>query len=234
MTLLELDSEGEVVLKPWVKLIPEFKELFKQANGTVRFANPAGWKFIKYVYFLVDYTSPLRNWNVDQKEEEARRYAGLTKEEVEKNKHLKDAVQFYVTFQQNNCRPLRTFIAAQKGMDAMDDYLENVNFTEVDKQGKLKFTPNQFIDNLSKTNKAYDELYKLEKRVETELENSTGSRGNSTLGDKENAYATKAGTVSQETWDESGKHVENSQVTMSDFTTLLTEIDTQLTPKQED
>ena len=225
MTLLELNSENEIILKPWVKLIPEFKELFRQ-YGKVKFSHSRGEKLIKYIYFMLDFTSPLRNWNDTTKEEEARRYAGLTEEEVRTCKDLKAAMELYITMQQNNCRPLRTFIAAKKGMDAMDEYLENVNFTEVDKQGKLKFTPNQFIDNLSKTNKAYDELYKLEKRVETELENNTGSRGTSTLGDKENAYATKAGFVDQTEWDESGKRVPDVKTpTFSDFASVLQEAD---------
>lgn len=218
MTLLELNSDNEVVMKPWIKLIPEFKALFKGKMNTDR----AGFKFIKFVYFMVDFSSPLRNWNEETKLSESLRYCQLTEADI--TKEVKEAMKFYMNFQEENCRPLRTFRAARKGMEAMDEYLASVNFTETDKQGKLKFTPNQFIDNLTKTNKAYDELNKLERRVETELENNTGSRGNSTLGDKENSYANK-NKAEAESWTEESREAVEAKGSMSDFSQLLQDIE---------
>jgi hypothetical protein len=64
------------------------------------------------------------------------------------------------------------------------------------------YTPNQYIDNIAKTNKAYDELEKLAKRVETELTQSTGIRGTAELGDRELSRSRGKIEEKEETWSE--------------------------------
>lgn len=150
---------------------------------------------------MLDFSSPLKNWNEADRTKEALRYCDLTEADI-KAPVLKEAMEYYEKLQTECCRPLKTYRAALKGMEAMDNYFDNINFTDVDKMGKLKFTPNQFIDNLAKTNKAYDELRKLETRVYTELEENTGIRGKAVMSDREIKYAKSKAILDSTEWNE--------------------------------
>lgn len=190
MKLFTVDENNEVKLNvPWIGLIPEFKELFRAADKKIRYDRVTkGKKVLAYVYFMLDFTSPLRDWNKDEKHLEALRYTDLTPEDV-KDPKVQAALKIYEELQLKACRPLKTFKALHQTADAMDEYFSSINFNEVDKQGKLKYTPNQAVDNAAKMNKFYDELAKLAKRIEIELEQNTGIRGQAELGDKEKMAA---------------------------------------------
>ena len=154
-----------------------------------------------FIYYMLDFSSPLRDWEATEKLTEAIRFSGLTDKEV-KSKYVQDALKVYKELQEKSCRALKTYRAAQLGMDKMDEYFTNMDFTQTDKQGKLLYTPNQYIDNISKTNKAYDELDKLAKRVEVELSRSTGIRGLSELGERELQRGKNFSQSTDENWSE--------------------------------
>lgn len=210
MKLFLIDENNEVVVnQPWIKLIPEFKAVFSyfrsKSKSTSQSYSKAN-KVLAYIYFMADFSSPLKTWNEEDKKKEALRYTSLTEEDL-KPKVVQDALAYYKFMLIECCRPYKTYQAALKAMESMDNYLETVNFDDKDKQGKLLYTPNQLVDNLAKTNKAYDEIYKLEKRVETELEQNTGIRGKATMSDREIKFAnTKAG-IEDTSWDESGTNM---------------------------
>lgn len=204
MKLFTIDENNEVKLNvPWIGLIPEFKELFRAADKKVRYDRVTkGKKVLAYVYFMLDFTSPLRDWNKEEKHLEALRYTDLTDEDV-KDPKVKAALKVYEELQLKACRPLKSHRAALKALDAMDTYLENVDFDARDKQGKLLYTPNQATANIGTLNKAYDELAKLAKRVEMELEQNAGVRGQAELGDKEKMAASDASSAQTEgDWNE--------------------------------
>jgi hypothetical protein len=206
MKLLELDERSEVKINQvWIAQIPEFKELFKDSAGKVRYSNPKGVKYLTYIYFMLDFTSPIRDWIKEEKAEEARRYTGLTVEDV-KSPKLKDALAYYTTLQYKACRPLKSFRAAQVALNSMDEYFETVDFSATDKQGKLLYNPNQFTDNIAKLHKAYQELAKLENFVLMELQKNVGIRGQAEMGDEEIAIANigNGSGTSQNDWEESG------------------------------
>jgi hypothetical protein len=206
MKLFEINEDNEVVINaPWVDLIPQFKALRtlvtkQDSRANLQKKNAKLKKLYAYIYFMFDFASPLKTWNEQDRHKESLKYTTLTELDI-KGKELQDAIAHYKMLQIECCRPLKTYRAAMKGMEAMDEYFEAINFHEVDKQGKLLFTPNQFIDNVTKANKAYDELYKLEKRVEMELTQSTGIRGKSVMSDREVKYANLKG-YKEEEWNE--------------------------------
>jgi hypothetical protein len=188
MKLFEIEeSTNDVkVNAPWIKLIPEFKALF---DGRLKSKTPMdrdliGIKRLTYIYFMLDFTSPIADWEEDKKHTEALTYTGLSNEEV-KSDIVQLAMSKYECLQYEMCRPLKTYRAALRGLEAMDTYLETVDFTQTDKQGKLLYTPNQFTTNMSTINKAYDELNKLRKKIEEELSQTTSIRGSATMGDRE-------------------------------------------------
>jgi hypothetical protein len=222
MKLFEVNEAGEAIVnKPWLSLIPEFQELFRDNYRKIRYDNPVGRKYLAYIYFVHDFSSPLRNWKEDKRVEEAIRYTGLTAEQL-KNDKLKTACTYYKKLQVQCCRAHASYIAAQKGLDKMDEYFENIDFDRVDKQGKLMYTPNQYIDNISKTNKAYDELDKLAQRVETELSQSSGIRGSAELGDKELMRSKGNFEDSEGAWNEE-KELPDSPISFVDLASLVHE-----------
>lgn len=202
MKLFEVNEFGEAVVnKPWLSLIPEFQNLFRLAGGKVSYERSDGKKYIAYIYFMLDFSSPLREWEEDKRRSEALRYTGLTEADLKQPK-VKAAIDYYEMLQTSICRALRSYKAAQKGLDKMDEYFEHIDFTQVDKQGKLLYTPNQYIDNIAKTNKAYDELEKLAKRVDTELTQSSGIRGTAELGERELRRSRGIADEGEESWNE--------------------------------
>jgi hypothetical protein len=202
MKLFEVNELGEAVVnKPWLSLIPEFQDLFRLPTGKISYERSRGKSFMVYIYFVMDFSSPLREWEESKRVAEALRFSGLASEDV-KSEKCKKAIAYYEMLQTSTCRALRSYKAAQKGLDKMDEYFENIDFTQTDKQGKLLYTPNQYIDNIAKTNKAYDELEKLAKRVETELTQSTGIRGTAELGDRELSRSRGKIEEKEETWSE--------------------------------
>jgi len=191
MKLFEIDdSTSEVKVNvPWIKLIPEFNVLFSN-----RLKLKTGWdkdtlgvKRLSYIYFMLDFTSCISDWDEEKKQGEALNYTGLRKEDVE-IPIMKEALIKYELLQYEMCRPLKTYRAALRGLESMDKYLTTVNFTEKDKQGKLLYTPNQFTANVAAINKAYDELSKLRKKIEEELSQVSSIRGSATMGDREMKY----------------------------------------------
>ena len=191
-----------MVNKPWLSLIPEFQDLFRLNGGKVSYERSNGKKYIAYIYFMLDFSSPLREWEEEKRKAEALRYTNLTEQDI-KQPRVKAALEYYEMLQTSVCRALRSYKAAQKGLDKMDEYFENIDFTQTDKQGKLLYTPNQYIDNIAKTNKAYDELEKLAKRVDTELTQSTGIRGQAELGERELMRSRGVAEAGEQDWNES-------------------------------
>lgn len=209
MKLFKVDENGEVQPNlEWIQLIPAFKSLFKNANGKVEWkeGRTKGRKYLGYIYFMLDFTSPIRDYNEDERHLEALRFTNLSEDEAKLPK-LKEALDEYKKIQLEACRSLRSFRAATKILDKMDQYMEKVDFDEVDKQGKLKYTINQAAANVTLLNKTYDELNKLEKRVETDLAQNTGIRGKSSMSDKELRYGSSKTERSEAEWDESGTNL---------------------------
>lgn len=204
MKLFVIDEETNQVLinVPWIKLVPEFRALFfqrttKAKDGYERDAE--GRKRLAYIYFMLDFSSPLRDYSDEDKEKNALDYTGLTPTDVQSESMI-SAIRRYQELQYKQSRKLKSYRSMQKGLDAMDDYFENVDFEETDKMGKPKYTPNSYADSIAKINKAYDELDKMSLTIENELAASTGIRGKSTLGDKEGKQQLKKDN--SEAWNE--------------------------------
>jgi len=176
------------VNKPWIRLIPELKALFDETKHTQKAIawerNTYAKKLLSYIYFTLDFTSPLRDWEEGPRHEEALKYTDLTETDVKKPK-VKAALEVYEHLQIEACRAIKTYRASLKGLTAMDEYLKSVDFNGRDKQGKLLYTPNQYVANLALTDKAYDALERLANRVTVQLEQNTGIRGKAPMGDSE-------------------------------------------------
>lgn len=202
MRLFTVNELHEVELnKPWIALIPEFQAIIKRDKGSP--GDYRGDKKLKakrelaYIYFCLDFTSPLREWDEEARKLEALTYTDLKKEDVDGDAELQAAYDKYEELLLLSSRSLKTLKALQKGMDTLDKYFENVNFDAVDKLGKIKYTPDAYIANVTKLPKMRAAVSEYEKQVEEELRADSGIRGKATLGGKE-------GKKRDKLWEEKG------------------------------
>lgn len=187
--LFTVTESFEVELnKEWIMMVPAFNAILKADKGSP--GDSEGRKKLKarkqlgYIYFMEDFKSPIYGYEDSERHAEALRYVGLDAAETELDL-VREALREYSKMQMGQARSLRTLKAAKKGLDALDNYLENVDFDARDKQGKLVNSPKEYVNNLQNLNKAYDELTKFEKRVYEELKDSSAIRGRATMGDRE-------------------------------------------------
>lgn len=201
MRLFTINELYEVELnKEWVMMIPEFAVLIRRDKGSA--GDYRGEKKLKakrelaYIYFCLDFTSPLREWEDDERKAEALRYAGLSADDID-DKVLEAWTTYEVLLHQSS-RSLKTLNALKKGMDQLDNYFQNVNFETRDKQGKAYYTPEAYIGNISKLPKMNEAVKQYEKMVEEELKADGGIRGKRELGGKEGTRRT------DKVWQEGG------------------------------
>lgn len=190
MRLFEIDDNHQVrPNREFIGLIPEFKALLVGDKGSK--GDSDGRRKLKaraqlaYIYFLVDFGSPLRDWEPIEKEREARNYAGLSEEDA-KDKDLQLAIAKYTELQYKNARSLRTFDRMKLGLDKLDDYLGDVDLTTTDKKGELVHDADKYRKTMEGMTSLYDKFHAFEKYVEEDLKKSESTiQGNRTLGDQE-------------------------------------------------
>lgn len=206
MTLFELDETDYTVKlnKVWIRLIPEFDFIMKKDTGGVKDyeGRKKLWarKRFAFIFFYLDFKSPIYNWDDDKRETESLKYSGLTAKEI-KEDYMEAAINAYLVLQEGASRSLKTLRSVNKGLAALDSYFEEINFKKVDKMGKVLYTASDYVKNISMLNKAYDELNRFEKRVMAELTDKGGIRGQATKGDREER---RLSNVAVDGWSEGG------------------------------
>lgn len=188
MKLFTIDELFQVQLdKEWIMLIPEFNELLKRDKGSE--GDYRGSKKLRarreftYVYFMVDFHSPIRDYLEEKKHEEALRYATLTDKDIDDL--VKTAMSHYLDMQYDSAPSLRTLNAMKKGMKNLDKYFEEVDFEKLDSLKRNRYTPEDYINNITKLPKMRSAIKEFERMVEEELRENTGIRGKSKLGGME-------------------------------------------------
>lgn len=188
MRLFTIGEDFQVELnKEWIFLIPEFNALLKRDKGSQ--GDYRGDKKLKarrefaFIYFDLDFTSPIREYEDFERRTEAMKYAML--EESDIDGPLMDAHRKYNELLQQSSRSLKTLQAIEHSLNALDIYFLNLNFDERDKKGELVHSPNAYLLNLERVGKAYDAVDKFKKRVEEELKGDVSIRGQASLGRKE-------------------------------------------------
>jgi hypothetical protein len=191
MRFFELDEEKTVHLnKVWIQMIPEFKALLTRDKGSQgdydgRHKLRARRDFT-FIYFFSDFNSPIRDWEDIERQKEACYYAGLEEKTVANDDALWIAVRKYEELLLKGSRSLRTYKALLKAQDALDEYYENLDFTEIDRQGKLLHDPASITASADKLDKFSAAIKKFGKAVEEELkEGGSKIRGTAEKGENE-------------------------------------------------
>lgn len=188
MKLFKIGNDFQVELnKEWILMVPEFAELLKRDKGSE--GDYRGDKKLKarreltFIYFDLDFSSPLREWDEFERREESMRYAGLKESNLDEA--VMNAHRTYARLLENSSRSLRTYHAVIKSLDQLDNYFKTVDFVERDKKGEMVHDPKGYLSNLKTLDSAYDSVDKFRKRVEDELTDGGGIRGKASLGGKE-------------------------------------------------
>lgn len=188
MRLFEINrDDGTVDLnKAWIMLVPEFAALFKRDKGSE--GDYRGdkklqtRKEITFIYFYTDFTSPITDWEEEERYKEALRYSNL--ETVDDK--VMTANDTYAKLQVKAARSLKSYRVMLKSLDAMDSYLENLDMTKTDKMGKLLNDPGTVAKAVRDMAAMHTAVADFRKRTEEELKDaSTGIRGMAELGDNE-------------------------------------------------
>lgn len=209
MRLFDLENNQVVLNKVWLMLIPEFAELIKRDKGSR--GDYRGSKKLHatreftFIYFDLDFTSPIREWPDDERRAEALRYAGLEEKDIDEP--LLNARNKYDELLQKSARSLRTLRAVEKSLDQLDKYYETLDFTLKDRKGELLHDPSKYLMNLKRLSEGYNALDEFRKRVAEEMKGDPSIRGKATLGMNEG----KRGE-----WDE-GTSKPKSDTKMTDF-----------------
>lgn len=189
MKLFEIDELSTVKLnKVWIMLIPEFAEILRRDKGSpgdtqARYKLKARHEFT-FIYFYVDFNSPLRDWEDKERFQEALIYAGLKKEDIDNT--VLAAVAKYEQLVMSAARSMRTYRSLLKMLDAMDLYLEHLDFTLVTKTGELVNSPDKVSTTVQKMDKMYESIKSFERRVQEELKDGgSGIRGTAVKGENE-------------------------------------------------
>lgn len=195
MRLFEIDPDTTTVKlnKEWILLIPEFAELFKRDKGSE--GDYRGDKKLRtrkeltFIYFYIDFASPITEWEDTERWKEALYYANLADEGIDE-KVIK-AYKKYDELQTKGSAGLRSYKALLKTRAAMDNYFENLDMSAVDKKGELLNDPVKVANSVVALDKMHTAISNFRKRVEQELKDiGTGIRGKAELGDQEEKQQT--------------------------------------------
>lgn len=202
MRLFTIGEDFTVELnKEWILLIPEFKVLVhRDKGGKESPGDYDGRKKLKakrelaFIYFDLDFTSPLYHWDEFERRQEAMKYAGLKEKDMDAE--LMAAHSRYNELLLQSAPSLKTLRALEKSLTAFNAHLESVDFTKTDKKGELVHDPGQYLGNMKKINEGFDAIDKFRKRVIEEMKGDQSIRGSNTLGRNEGKR--------KQGWDETG------------------------------
>ncbi len=194
MELLTLNRQTfEVELnKAWLMMIPEFRNLIKKDKGspgdTRGTDKRKATQEFSYIYLMIDWGSPFRNFDENERHAEAMRCVELDEKDVN-NEDVEAAMRMYQELMYKASRALKTVQMIKGSLEAVDNYFETIDFTKVDKQGKLLHDMSSFLPNIKKAREAYSALDDFEKMVQDQLTSNGGIQGDHKLGVREQEFA---------------------------------------------
>lgn len=169
-------------------MIPELEAVIKRDKGSpgdtqARYKLRARKEFT-FIYFYIDFNSPIRDWKDEERFQESLTYAHLDKKDIDTI--VLSATKKYEQLAMEAARSMRTYRALLKMLDAMDNYMETLDFTKVTKTGELVNSPDKIASMVQKMDKMYESVKSFEKRVQEELKDGgSGIRGTAVKGENE-------------------------------------------------
>lgn len=188
--LFVISNDNEMDLnKEWLHLVPEFARVLHRrwfcegdADGRKKIM---ARRIFGYIYLMVDYASPLFTWEEDARRAEAMKMMQLTAADLDTD-GVQDAYDKYQELVQESSVILKSLKSVYSTIHKMQEYMDSIDFTKEDKQGKLQWTPAQAVKTIKDMNSMYDAVQQLERRVMEDLKKEANTiRGTATLGGRE-------------------------------------------------
>lgn len=175
--VLEL-KEGEVRLKEEVKALPEFKALMTltynkgegDSDGRKRKRLE---RELWYIWYHFSQKSAFKEYSEQEREEEVKELTDLTPATI--STELKAAIERYKEL--NLTRILRLILSAERAVDKLRGYYDDLDFKEKTASGGLVNHPIDVIKSIGDLEKVADGLIKLARRQKEEEGKMTSSRG---------------------------------------------------------
>jgi hypothetical protein len=183
------DNNMATLNKPWITLIPEFRRLLARdkggpGDGSGKYKKQATREFT-YIFHLLDFHSPLENYPKEERKKLALEFADLKATDVDNDPDFQDALARYKDLLDNCSTSLQTLRAMRNARQAMNTYLDSVDFTEKGDKGVLVHSVKQVQDNIIGMPKAQAALDEMEEKVKQEMMDTFEMRGGAEKGAEE-------------------------------------------------
>lgn len=175
---LQIDDYNILLIKEFAKLWePERNKCKEDKSGTQRLR---AYKEFAYIYLVLDFKSPYFKSPIKDRQEAAFLDSGLTKKELE-DPDFAAAYNKYEELQDSD--PILTSIkVAYRTLYKFQVYLDNIDFTEVDVDGKPIHKAADILKAIGEISKMRTTLQELELTHKTNLSAQSALRGDVELG----------------------------------------------------
>lgn len=190
MNFFGLNDENEIELnKDFVLLNPIYEKIYKRDKGskgdTQARKKLMAQRDFKLLYFMWNPNSDYAEYvNEDERLEKVLELLDIDKNDFESDDDLTKAFRYYEGLIKN-LPSFKIMNASFRGFQKMIDFIENIDFEDVDKQGKLKYTPKDFAQDIAKMTETRTNLEELRKQIIEEYTESLTPRGSTVLGGRE-------------------------------------------------
>ncbi len=171
MKLFELKN-WQVKIKEEVAVLLPFKAILDRDKSKDK---TTAIKELSFVFFFTDYRSDFLN-TVNEQERAAKIIQQVGLGDWKPDKVIMEAIEFYNSTQETIT--LKMIKSAHIAIDKINNYLENINFTIMDKSGKPVHSAKQVADTIKQIGPIRKSLLELEIQAKSELEASNMLRGN--------------------------------------------------------
>jgi len=179
MGLFDLRN-NKIVLDPEKIAVPEFLVIWNTDKSKNKIKAE---KLLTYIYFLCDYNSPYAIYPENEREYILEKdYMIDYKKEIKKT-YVLDAIKKYKAFQQTTS--MKLLEAAKVACNKLSDYFHQVDFKELDENGKHVYNAKDVAINLKSIGGIIESLNKTTEQVQKEITSSSKIRGGGEAGEYE-------------------------------------------------
>lgn len=181
------NSNGELSLNEYeILLVQEFAKLYDASRNKCK-EDPKGthrlraWKEFKYIFLMLDFKSPYLEYLEQDRHQAALEDSGLTEDEWN-DEDFRAACRKYMEIKDSS-RILSLIKTAFRTLEKMRVFLDNIDFTDTDGNGKYLNDPKKTLESISQIGKMSDYLKELELNYKKGQESkATRYRGDVELG----------------------------------------------------
>lgn len=181
------NSTGTLSLNVYeILLVKEFEKLYDTSRNKCK-EDPTGihrlraWREFKYIFLMLDFKSPYLEYIEQDRHEQALKDSEMTLEEWE-DPDFKAACRKYMEIKDSS-RVLSLIKTAFRTLEKLRVFLDNIDFTDVDGNGKYLNDPKKILESISQIGKMRDNLKELELSYKKDQESKvTKYRGDAELG----------------------------------------------------